>query len=189
MLRLRLNVAPKDGYFFKDGDGSRHSGSSWSGLIKKVIRYRALNRLPPGDPTAEVPAQACARSPEICYNDDPVTRVQTIRASLKGRVLAWFSALRQLKKAGPLLFTDGGVMTARLNICAGCPHNIQLPGGCSSCVKVVKTFRTEILGDRGQDSRGHGCGILGNDIQTAAWLDEPPLDNPALPEFCWRRRK
>lgn len=187
MLRLRLNISPKDGYIFKETDGSRHSAASWAELIKKVSRYRLLNRKPPGDPAGEITAQACTRDSSNCFNDDPVTRQQTKKASLKGRVLAWFSELRKKKKIGHILFTDGGVMTARANICVTCPHNTELPGGCSSCKKVVKEFRKEVLGDRGQDGRIHGCALLGTDLVTSTWLDEPPLDG--LPAHCWRAKK
>lgn len=186
MFRLRLNISPKEGYFFKESDGSVHKSTSWSGVIKKVIRYRALNHLPVGNPEAEVTAQACAHSPENCYKDDPVTRQQTKRASLKGIVLAWFSDIRKRKKEG-LLFTDGGVMTARVSICATCPHNTELPGGCSSCRRIVRELRSEVLESRGQDLRGHACAVLGTDIPTAAWLDEPPIDS--VPDWCWRKRK
>lgn len=187
MLRLRLNVSPKDGYIFKETDGSRHSAESWAALVKRIIRYRALNKLPPGDPLGEITFQAGARDSSSVYNDDPVTRRQTIKASTKGRVLAWFAELRKKKKAGPLLFTDGGVMTARASICVTCPLHTELPGGCGSCKKIVKEFRKEILGDRGQDGRVHACAHLGTDIPTAAWLDEPPLDD--VPAHCWRKRK
>lgn len=187
MLRLRLNIAPKNGYFFKETDGSPHQATSWAALIKKVIRYRVLNGKPKGDPEGEITAQACARDSSVCYNDDPVTRMQTKRASLKGIVLAWFAELRKKKKVGHILFTDGGVMTARANICATCPQNTELPGGCSSCKKIVREMRREVLGDRGQDGRIHACAILGTDLPTATWLDEPQLDN--VPDHCWRKRK
>jgi len=188
MQRLRQNVAPKDGYLFKESDGSSHRSTSWGNLIKKIIRYRVLATLPPGDPKGEITSQACARDPSICFNDDPVTAMQTKKAALKGVVLAWFSQLRAKRKSeGSLLFTDGGVMTARANICATCPMNTELPGGCSSCRKVVKEYRKDIIGDRGQDGRIHACSHLGTDLPTATWLDEPPLDN--VPDHCWRKRK
>jgi hypothetical protein len=186
-LKLRVNIAPKDGYIFKETDGSMHRASSWAALVKKVVRYRLLNGRAAGDPLGEITLQACARDSANCYNDDPVTRNETKKASLKGRVLAWFSEIRKAKKADKLLFTDGGVMTARASICAECPMNTQLPGGCSSCRKVVKEFRKEVIGDRGQDGRVHACSLLGTDIATAAWLDEPQLDG--VPDNCWRKRK
>lgn len=187
MQRLRYNVAPKDGYVFKETDGSVHKEASWAALVKKIIRYRVFAGLPPGDPKGEITAQACARDSSICYYDDPVTAMATKQASLKGRVLAWFGELRKKKKSSPPLFTDGGVMTARANICVQCPYNTQLPGGCSSCRKVVKELRKDVIGDRGQDGRIHACALLGTDLPTATWLDEPQLDN--VPEHCWRKRK
>lgn len=187
MNRLRLNIAPKEGYVFRERDGSSHQSTSWSALIKKIIRYRALNHFDSGDPEREITEQACRRSPEVCFNDDPVTRRQTKRASLKGVVLAWFTELRKRAKSGSILFTDGGVMTARANICVTCPHHTELPGGCSSCKKVLKGFRHEVLGDRGQDGRLHACAVLGTDLVTSTWLDEPPLDG--LPLHCWRSKK
>lgn len=187
-MKIKVNISPKEGHFFVERDGAKLKAGSWGGVIKKVIRYRALNHLPAGNPADEVHAQACARTPSLCYDDRSAPTVQKrAEASLKGRVLAWLSGIRKNKIN--LTYTDSGVMTARANICAACPHNTALPEGCTSCRKVVKAIRKDIIGDRGQDSRIHACGIMGIDLPTAANLDEQTLAIPELPDHCWRKRK
>ena len=178
---------PSDGHFFKEADGSVHKASSWSGVIKKVTRYRALNHLSPGNPTEEVHAQACARNPSLCYNDrHPATLQKRTESSLKGRVLGWLSHRRANK--GAVSFTDANTAQSRANVCAGCQFNTPLPEGCSSCRKAVKALRSEVLGGRSQDNRLHGCAIIGSDLPTAVHLEEQTLPEPALPAHCWRKR-
>jgi hypothetical protein len=186
-MRINVNMYPAGGYSFKESDGSIHKSSSWTGVIKKVTRYRALNHLPPGNPTEEVHAQACSRNPALCYNEKHPTTVQKrTEASLKGRVLAWLSHRRA--NPGALSFSDAATAAARANICAGCPFNTPLPEGCSSCRKVVRALRQDIIGGRSQDARLHGCAVIGSDIPTAVHLEEQTLPEPALPAHCWRKR-
>lgn len=187
-MRIKINISPKEGRFFKENDGTVIKASSWGGVIKKVTRYRALNHLPAGNPAEEVHAQACQRNPQLCYNEaHPATLQKRTEATLKSRVLAWLSGIR--KNRVNLLFTDAGVAQARANICAGCPNNTSLPEGCASCRKVVRTIRTDIIGGRGYDSRVQVCSAMGIDLPTAIHLDEQTLDIPSLPDHCWRKRK
>lgn len=186
-MKIKVNLPPKTGYNFKESDGATIKASSWKGLFKKVARYRALNKLAPGNPEQEVTAQMCAREPAMCYEEGSVTREQTKKASLKGRVLAWLS--HRHRNPGALVFTsDPNIVEVRRAVCAACPLNQPLSEGCSSCKKVVLELRKSILGNRFLDGRLNGCSVIGQDNPTAVYLEDQTLADPNLPAHCWRKR-
>lgn len=188
MKKINSNLYPAGGFFFKESDGTIiRSTGSWSGVIARVARYRRRNGLPPGDPKAEVHAQACERNPSHCREDvDPVAQAALKVASLKSRVLAWLSGLRG--RAGELLWGDGVNAAARAAVCLNCPAHAQIAGGCGACKRSLSEIRKSLLGERNLDTRLAGCTILGEDPAVSTWIDQPPSDDPTLPACCWRRR-
>ncbi len=185
MNTLNPNVYPKGGYYYKESDGTKIVGQTWSGVVSRVANYRKRAGLPIGNPEQDVVNQACSRNPEICRNDNGVRVEQTKRASLKSRVLSWL-ALAKAHNESPSVPEE--VARARANVCAGCPLNTEVGSGCSSCKQALGEARREILGRTRQDSRLHGCAETGEDNVVAVWLERPTIDNPVLPPHCWRKR-
>lgn len=187
MRRISVSIFPKDGYHFVEKDGTIIRGKSWNDVVARTSQYRKRNRLPIGDPVAEVNSQACDRNPVACQESpDPATQKALKVASLKGRVMGWLSSLRGRKQE--LLFGDEQNMRARADVCAGCPAHAGITGGCGACKKALKELRTDLLGDRPLDSRVAGCTVLGEDVAVSTWIDQPTVDNPELPGCCWRRK-
>lgn len=188
MKKVNVSIAPKTGYFFIEKDGTPVRGTnSWRSVVARVIAYRKRNSLPPGDPRAEVNAQACEREPNSCNDtEDPVTTAALRVASLKGRVLAWLASIRGRRDS--VLWGDGENAAARTAVCLGCPaHTAIGAGGCGACKKALGEVRRDLLGPRHLDPRAAGCLILGEDVGVNVWLDQPTSANPELPACCWRR--
>lgn len=185
MQTLNPNVYPKGGHYYKESDGTKLVGQTWSGVVSRVANYRKRAGLPPGNPQQEVIDQACARDPGLCRNDNGVRAEQTKRASLKSRVLQWL-ALAKAHNESPCVPDE--VARARASICAGCPLNTEIGQGCGSCKQALGEARKEILGRTRQDSRLHGCAETGEDNCVAVWLERPTIDSAALPGYCWRKR-
>lgn len=189
MRKINVSIAPKTGYFFTEKDGTPvHGTGSWRSVIARVSSYRKRNGLPPGDPRAEVNAQACEREPNNCHEtQDPVTTAALRVASLKGWVLAWLSSIRAQGES--VLWGDGENAAARTAVCLSCPaHTAIGVGGCGSCKKALTEVRRDLLGPRHLDPRAAGCVVLGEDCGVNVWIDQPTVDNPELPPGCWRRR-
>lgn len=187
MKTINRNIYPKDGYFFVESDGSRLFGDTWSGVIARVAAYRARAKLPPGDPANEVINQACVRNPGICHDTSDVTVQQTLRVSLKGRVLKWMNSQRQIPQDARR-FVSEELRRARVAICAGCPKNEPLPGGCASCKAALKELRAEVIGKRPVDGRLNACSVLGEDLGSSSNLDLIAVEDGALPGNCWRKK-
>ena len=143
----------------------------------------------PGNPNAEIQAQACVRQPAICGNTVPQVVVVKPEMPFKAKILAWFRTITQSQARGPLVYVSDAESRARANICAVCPFNT--PSGaatCDSCKQSVETYQSAILGPaRPRDKRLGGCKVLNCDLPTAVHLDEVRVDIPALPGHCWRK--
>ena len=191
MMRIRVNIFPKDGYRFKEQDGTLLVGDSWRGITARVVAYRKRNGLPPGDPAKEINDQRCQTNPESCFQDSGPQHAAAVRVTtLKSRVLQWFSRVREAGRRTPTEFASTELAQARANVCAGCPQNQSLPDGCSSCKAAVKELRVEVIGGRPADPRlvNHGCNVLGAESATQVWLEQVTVDNAELPAHCWRKR-
>jgi hypothetical protein len=186
MTRINVNVYPKEGYFFVEADGVHVRGDSWKDVIARVTDYRRRNRMPAGDPDAEIMAQACARNPSICSEK----RAAPIkRKTLKGRILEWLSAIKRVSAKEPLEFVDADTAKRRANVCVGCPQHVDFFGApsCASCKATVKAMREELLKGRKPDPRLNGCAAIGIDCAVAAHLDEARIEAPEAPRTCWRK--
>ncbi len=191
MQKINVNLFPKSGFVFKTADGTTIIGGTWPGVIARLRAYRKRNNQPPGDPEQEVKDQACANNPAICHQDDGQHAAAIKVATLKGRVLQWFSRIRNAAKREPILVGDQQNATARANICAVCPQAQALPdSGCSSCRVAVRELRNEVIGGKAVDPRlvNRGCNIIGADLATQVWLDEITIADDELPANCWRKR-
>lgn len=187
MLAINSNVYPKGGYVFTDSDGTKHPADSWPGVIARVRAYRKRAGLPEGDVAAEVISQACHTNPGLCRNEDGTYRENLNKATLKTRVLKWLSTLRDAVKSQPLSFVSDEERKNRAAVCASCPQNNALPGGCSSCVKALTELRKSVMGNRFVDARLNGCNVLGEDLPTSVHLDQVRVTHGELPANCWRK--
>jgi hypothetical protein len=182
-MRLNKNIYPPGGHMFIDTDGAKIFGDDWPGVFERVKQYRQRQGRPVGEVVVEVTTQACARAPSICHEMGATERRARVIASLKSRVLRWF---RDLVHDGQFVTTE--TWKARADTCAKCPKNQPLPGGCSTCRAAVAELRKKVLDRRPNDGRLNACEVLGEDLPTAAHLERPAVDNPALPAECWRKK-
>jgi len=185
MKAVNPNLYPSTGFSFKDADGVFFHGSSWAGVIKRLKNYRQRTHQPPGDPEREVMEQACRNNPGLCTEESEIYRVHLNEATLKTRVLGWLGRIIALPERKYVFEHDA---RNRTGICAACPFNKALPKGCSSCRAAVEESRKTIIGGRSQDSRAESCSVLGEDINSASWIEQVADANPALPPHCWRKR-
>jgi len=189
MIRINVNLFPKDGYFFKEKDGAKIRADSWPAVMRKVEAYRRRANYPMGNVEQEVMQQACGRNPSHCSNENDALMNQRKVVSLKGRVFQYMAFMRGLLP-NRIPWVSAQDAANRANVCAMCPHNTNLPEGCASCRAALRSMRNEILGPhRAKDSRLNGCNILGEDIQTSCHVDHDVVDNPSLPGHCWRKRR
>lgn len=191
MKRINDGIYPKNGgYLFIESDQSRHVGVSPGNLLLRVVAYRKRAGLPAGNPEVEIQEQICARNPGVCYESDKGSMPAAMKkiASVKSRVLKWCSLLAGRKQNGDLKFVTLQETHDRVNICAACPKNTVYPGGCSSCKKAIKEYRTSLVPGRPMDTvRLHACSVLGEDTGISTHLDEHRVANPELPNHCWRK--
>jgi hypothetical protein len=188
MVRINVNLYPKDGYVFKDMDGTAHrSPKGWKDLIQRVIVYRRVNRMDPGDPEREVHAQACANNPSYCAESASMPVVATSRASLKSLVMRWLSEMRKVKDKLP--FVKPQEAKERAQTCAQCPFNVELKSGCAPCHEFVAEMRKNILQGREIDGRLRACDKLARDAAVLVHIDLPTEKQDDLPAHCWMKRR
>lgn len=186
-----MNLYPKSGYKFRESDGTTIVGQSWPGVIARVKAYRKRNNMPAGDPTNEVHEQACVKNPSLCSERTADHDRAFKKASLKSRVLLWFSSLLKRKQQEQqLALVSEQDAKHRQDICIGCPMREQIQDGCQSCKKAVAEFRNTLIPGRKHNPNSvFGCMVLGEELQTSIHLDEQTVDNSELPNNCWRKRK
>ena len=187
MIVINPNLFPHDGYFFIEKDGAKIFGNSWPGVIKRVAGYRQRAGIPAGDPTAEVMAQACSRHPAYCHETNAGAEQLKV-VSLKSRVLKWLSEVRKRRTTDPIPAVPPELAASRREICARCPKNTALPGGCATCKAAVHEIRKEVLAGRLIDGRLNACVVLGEDVAVSCYFDLQTVPNGELPAECWRKR-
>ncbi len=192
MKRINKNLYPPGGYFFEDKDGTTLRASTWDALIKTVVKYRSANGFPEGDPWAEISAQTCERSPNICVEASPrplyPKNKQAAPPSLKSRVIKWLAEITKARKEGHVELANRELARVRRTTCMNCPKKLSYQSGCAPCGAALKALRNSALGfDPDQPGAG-GCNVLGADIATLANINQPTISNPELPDNCWLKR-
>jgi hypothetical protein len=187
MRTVNPNVFPKDtaGYVFVESDGAKLFGGNWPGVVARVKMYRKRAGLPPGNPEAEVMAQACAKNPTICNESGPADIVRARSVPIKSRVLAW---LAKMRADNGKRFVDEETRRSRAAICAKCPKNVALPEGCATCRMTLKALTKEVIGDHFVDGRLNAYDVLGEYLPASSNLDLQTEANGDLPGDCWRKR-
>jgi hypothetical protein len=190
MKVINPNIYPHGGFFFREGDGTRHAANSWSGVVARVKRYRLRQGKPTDTVENEVLFQACVRNPSLCVEDNGVTRAKLKEASLKTRVLKWLNHIRGIKEKGgdAIRFAEPGLHDARVDVCYRCPMDKGLPEGCGSCQQALKHLQEEVVGGRKTDSRIAACPVLAEYLPVSTWIEQDAVPNDALWGECWRKR-
>jgi hypothetical protein len=187
-MRINVNLYPKDGYVFRENDGTLHrSHKGWKDVIARVTSYRKVNGLPIGNPEQEVHDQACRNNPTYCSEANPLPPVPTTRISLKGMVISWMANLRRL--SDKVQMVPPALAKERAEVCAKCPFNVALKEGCAPCKAFVSESRNAILKGRSVDGRLNACEKFTADAATLVHIDEPTVEKPDLPDHCWKKRK
>ena len=184
------NLYPRTGYTFKCADGVVITGSNWAGVAARLSAYRKRNGIPIGNPTREVLDQACEMNPGHCTETNEATERQLKIVSLKGRILQWFQRLKDRRNREPMNFVDTHTSLHRAGVCIICPFKRELQEGCSSCRAALRELRADVIQGRTPHNGllMTGCEILGTDLATAVHLDELTIDEPRLPNTCWRKK-
>lgn len=195
MRRVNRNLYPTGGYVFEEADGTELRAGNWRGLFARIAKYRADNHLPPGNPEQDVQDQYCSKNPAGCWDTDnrmprPGSQREQIKRSptLKSRVLEWLAVVIKQKEAKKVTITKRELAAQRLVTCKGCPKKGKIGGGCAACSQAMKGLREKVLGFAPAGTDTGGCTVLGQDIATMCWLEEPTIVNGDLPDFCWKKR-
>lgn len=188
MKTINPNVYPKDGYRFRDSDGSLHVAQTWGGVIARVRRYRLRNNRPEGAVMEEVIAQACQNNPGLCSEEHPANKAAIKQASLKSRILIWLNRMHMHRQKEPLTYVNDPLHAARVDVCSRCPKQTGLPEGCGSCRAALRTLAESVIGSRAIDQRVTACSVLGEYLPVSTWIEQMTIPNPDLHWECWRKR-
>lgn len=184
-LEFNPNLYPPDGYIFTEPDGTRHRGESWRDLKEKIVRYRAANKFPPGDPETEITNQLCARVPSFCSRSNP--QPVRIGPTFNAVVIGWLSRILSFKRKAALPRVTDEEAARRASICANCPAQRSLNMTCGSCLVEIDKLRRAVLdGAETQHKNLQPCAVLGEDCSTSVHIEQPPVTGQT-PSNCWRR--
>lgn len=191
MLHLKsLNISPPGEFQFKDPDsGFEMKEGTFYELVGTIAVHRRNNKFRPLS-EAEIEDAICQRmSPgsqaEYCMEG---ARLPTF--------VPWTDVLNFLKTAG--VWLAGGLKTVepveaerRAGICAGCPYNRSLSGGCVTCVNTVNSFRREIMNKATSvDGKLEACAICHCDNKTIVHIPIRTLETVphdfGVASWCWR---
>ena len=189
MIEFNRNIYPDGGYIFTESDGTRLKASGWKTLEAKVRGYRAVNKMPPGDPWQEINVQYCARMPHLCRQvGEPVPPGGVGEVSFNHRVLAWIGTMVGMKRKHDFNRVDSATALSRANTCARCPKQKSLNHACEGCLLSLKDARNGLLdGVKARFKNLNPCGVLSEDCQVSVFVLQKPSNSPELPENCWRR--
>lgn len=188
-MNLKPGIHPPGGYNFVESDGTIHKGDSWAHLARVVAQYRALRKLPAGDPQREITEIVCQVDPKLCHQG-PGQLGTGDKDAYHTRVAGWLARLVQRTRSKVQRFVDGIVARERADVCRGCPFQEVHTKGCESCSRASEALRKQIVGDRVAAGRGLlGCALLSEDTVVSVHLEQDPAKDPRLPAHCWRRPK
>ena len=147
-------------------------------LVKKVTDYRIANSLPVGNPNQEI----------LDFNAAKTRKVTPMRflPTLREKVVKWLESRLKVKPK----YVDEAEADRRAAICSTCPNNIiKWTEGekCKRCVENANRASAVILMGRKQHPTIGACKDLNQSNRVAVWLDEPKVDDPSLPDFCWKK--
>lgn len=196
MIKMNPNLYPDGGRYFLDEDGTKFKAENWDFLARRVANYRRRAGKPAGDPEAEIMAQACARQPNLCAEENvgpspPPSQPIVVRenaGNLTKRVTKWLSVVLTQFRGSKLAKVDRSEAKRRAEICKHCPLQRALSEVCGSCKRTRKGVVESILrSERRVNEELKGCLALGEDTSLSVHLSLPATGDGSLPGHCWRR--
>lgn len=187
-MTIKHGIRPNGGYKFRDSDGAVHEGESWAHLVRVVAKYRALRKIPAGDPQKEITEAVCMAEPTVCHKG-PGELGDGDRDAFHLRIIAWLTDQMKLNRSHRLKFVDGVVAGERAEICRKCHFQRSFAKGCQSCGNATVSLQAQAMAghvDVGPDLMG--CSLLSEDTKVSVHLDQVRLNNPNLPKHCWRKK-
>lgn len=193
------SVVPPNGHHFieKNGDTEvRIDGQSYVEVAEKLLKYRAANGYPLGEPLEEIYAYVCTTWPHFCNNNPRIDPRTDGEAPLTIKMIGWLQDLWNRQALIPTPLVTSSEAQRRADICKACPKQQSWADyGCGTCVDTVA--RKSLVFRAGKEVIGakhlHGCSILGQENHTACWAsksvlpDTTPEQRQLLPAQCWRK--
>lgn len=191
MKTIRPGSYPTDtyGWRFEEPLAGEIVGANFEDLVAKVSEFRASNKLPPGDPYAEVTEYLCTRNPSLCKRQRRPTAGPGNPPAASGdrfgdRVSEWAS--RFIAQRTPTRIPPEE-LHRRADACRACPLNVDFAGSCTGCLRTLRrAIKAFVSGyprrvvDGLKACRHYECEnalAVGADIGV----------DPGAPEGCWRR--
>ncbi len=193
MLHLKsLNITPPGEFRFKDPDsGFEMKEGTFYELTRTVSIHRRNNNFRPLS-EAEIEDAVCQRltpaaQAEYCAEG---ARIPTF--------VPWTDVFSFLRTASAWLLSGAKTVPQaeaerRASICAGCPYNRGLSGGCAACSNAVNSLRRELLHkSTSVDAKLEACAICNCDNKTLAHIPIKTLETVphdfSLASWCWRNK-
>lgn len=189
-LSINPNIFPKDGWVFRDANGTPHRSTSLRLLIATVTDYRKRNGFPVGSPEHEIVSQICSNNSGICKDASAPPPSVAIGGSLGAKILDWMEHMIADKRAGRLRRVSNEQAMRRAQICARCPRQSQHPTTCSGCLANLAKTRVALLDGRVPIHQGiSACSIYRVDVQTQVHFEIGPEVFGGTPAECWHRKE
>jgi hypothetical protein len=188
MKTVNPNLPLVGGHTFTESDGMVLTAENWKKLAVRVAEYRAIRKLPPGQPWQDIMAQICQRNPARCHEAPGV--ITPASPSIKGRVFQWLGTKsREQRSTSGLTFVKDEEARKRAAVCQKCPNRAQAGSGCSSCQSSLAALRKAVLGGRSPiEPKLGACYKLAEDLPVAVHIDDTPVNDNSLPATCWRKK-
>lgn len=186
-----ITVMPPGGWrYIQPETKFEFSASTLRAVVRFVAEHRRSNRLPAGDPSADIQNFVCAQLPAGSGNcmheldgEDYALKTHFTMEDVKRFIQAAISAL------GSRGLVEQPEAERRAAVCAACPLNTTV-GGCWRC-KGLADWLFRLIGARNTAHAGrlNQCGVCGCSIKAKIWL---PLDvaqgvseGYKFPSWCW----
>jgi hypothetical protein len=191
LLHLKsLNITPPGEFRFRDPDsGFEMKEGTFYELTRTVAIHRRNNNF---RPLAEAEIEDA-----VCQSLSPGAQAEYCAEGARiPTFVPWTDVLNFLKTAGAWL--AGGLSTVepieaerRAGICAGCPYNRGLSGGCAACSNAVNSLRSEVLHkSTSLDGKLEACAICHCDNKMTVHVPLQTLETVphdfGIASWCWR---
>lgn len=191
MRQYNPNVPPPNGHVFRDIDGTKIKGTSWSDVERKLLVYRRQTGGKTDNLLEEIIDQVCASTPHYCKeprtgppeparSDNPIRHI----------VIASAGGLAREVQEGKAKPANAREVEVRVKTCAGCLFRKHADIGCERCESSLAALRKVALGDKDPIAPALGiCSLLEEDLPTSVHLGRTPVQRADLPDHCWRKAK
>lgn len=195
MSRVSEGIIPPGGWHYRDPGGYRvpATGEAYglADLVDRVFHYRLENKVPVGDPSADVEKFICETFPAMCGMHSTPRGHFVVNSVSQERqvdvVNAWVNTLLTYHDKGQIERVPESEAQARSQACRDCPFNVVYENECGSCVTTAQRGLAIIRS--GQDVHGwqklHFCKHHRFEARTAIWLNRHTFGPANSPGNCW----